>query len=525
MAADPLQIALEHHRAGRLRQAEAGYRALLAGDAGNADALHWLGVLVLQAGHAGEALEMLRRAAQLKPGEAAFWHNLGQGALAAGRVDEAVGALERSAAIDPNRGETWLSLGTARLAQRTPEAAAQAAEALDRAVAAGLDSAELHYHRGVALLAAGKADEAIAAGREALKRKADYPQAHYQVALAWRRKDEGREVRKSLLKAVELDPAFAQAWCALAALDAEAGNLPTAAGLYRRAIKARPDLAAAHEGLARVLRSMGLEREATQSHAQAQEASKPRPADARPLADSVAELEQRLTDPQTAALHYILAAQSDIFPPSQVPTSLVAGLFDRYADRFDKHLTGKLHYRVPEMLAEALTALRPEKKLDVLDMGCGTGLCGPLLRPFAATLAGVDLAPGMVAKSSERGVYDKLEVGELVETMRQHPRSFDLLVAADVLIYMGDLGPTFEAAAGALRPGGLFAFSVEAGTGERYLLNRKTRRFTHNKSYLQHLAAIHGFREECFQDVIGRYEKEQPVASYLVILRWQPGPS
>lgn len=524
MSADPFQIALEHHRAGRLRQAEAGYRALLAADAQNADALHWLGVLVLQAGHAAEAMEMLRRAAELKPGEASFWNNLGQGALAAGRVDEAVEALERSAGIDAQRAETWFGLGAARLGRSAAGEAGLAVEAFDRALAAGLDSAELHYHRGVALLAAGRADEAITACGKALGLKADYPQAHYQIAMAHRRKGEAKEVRKALLKAVELDSGFAQAWCALASLDAEAGNRSTAAGLYRRAIKARPDCAAAHEGLEKVLRAMGKEREATQALADAQAASKSRPAGMKPLADSVAELEQRLTDPQTAALHYILAAQSDIFPPSQVPTSLVAGLFDRYAERFDKHL-GALSYCVPEMLAEALAEIRPEKNLDVLDMGCGTGLCGPLLRPFAAMLAGVDLAPGMIAKATERGVYDRLEVGELVETMRKNPRSYDLLVAADVLIYIGDLGPAFEAAAGALRPGGLFAFSVEAGVGERYLLNKKTRRFTHAKGHLQHLAAIHGFSEECFRDIIGRYEKEQPVASYLVILRSQSGPS
>ena len=520
MAADPLQIALEHHRAGRLRQAEAGYRALLAEDPANADAMHWLGVLVLQAGHAQQALEMLRRAAGLRPGDAAFWNNLGQAALQAGRADEAIDALQHSVAADAGRAETLFSLGLALLARHAAGDAEAAVDALNRAAAAGMDSAELHYHLGMAMLAVGRTDEAIAACREALQRKPDYAMAHYQLAMAHRRKDEAKDVRKQLLKAVELEPKLAQAWFALARLDQDAGNLSTAIGLYRRAIKAKPDYPAAHEALGRLLQSMGQQREATESFAQAkQPPATPPPAP--PLAEAVAELEQRLTDPNTAALHYILAAQSDIFPPSQVPTSLVAGLFDRYADRFDKHLTGALNYRVPEMLTEALTAIGPEKKLDVLDMGCGTGLCGPLLRPFAATLAGVDLSAGMVEKARSRGVYDRLEVGELVQTMQQRPRSYDLLVAADVLIYLGDLGPTFEAAAGALRPGGLFAFSVEAGAGERYLLNKQTRRFTHAKAYLQHLAAIHGFREEHFQDIIGRYEREQPVASYLVILRLQ----
>jgi len=93
----------------------------------------------------------------------------------------------------------------------------------------------------------------------------------------------------------------------------------------------------------------------------------------------------------------------------------------------------------------------------------------------------------MIEKARERGVYDRLEAGDMINLMQRSPRSFDLLVAADVLMYLGDLAPAFEAAVITLRPGGLFAFSVEAGIGERYQFNKETHRFTHARSYVQHL--------------------------------------
>jgi predicted TPR repeat methyltransferase len=179
---------------------------------------------------------------------------------------------------------------------------------------------------------------------------------------------------------------------------------------------------------------------------------------------------------------------------------------------------------VPELIASAVAAARPTAPLDVLDLGCGTGLCGPVLRPMARTLAGVDLSAAMVEKARARGVYDRLDVGDLVAFMRASGRCYDLLVAADVFIYLGDLSPAFEAAAGCLRPGGggMLAFSAEAGTGERYAMGPKTRRFTHAEPYLRRLAAMYGFEEQSFEPITVRIEAGRPVAGYLVVLRW-PG--
>ncbi|CAA9390002.1 MAG: hypothetical protein AVDCRST_MAG64-1141, partial [uncultured Phycisphaerae bacterium] len=228
-----------------------------------------------------------------------------------------------------------------------------------------------------------------------------------------------------------------------------------------------------------------------------------------------------------AKLHEALAAVTNLPPPSQASPAAVGDLFDRYADRFDQHLRETLGYRVPELIAAAVEQARaaagqarPAEPMDVLDLGCGTGLCGPLLRRMAGAglLAGVDLSPAMIERARGRGVYDRLEAADLLEALGKRPAAYDLLVAADVLIYFGDLTPIFEPAVAALRPGGLFAFSVEAGEGERFQFHPATRRYAHAEPYLRRLADIFGLRVVKLDPITGRTEAGKPVPGFLVLL-------
>lgn len=521
MPQDSLQIALEHHRAGRLMHAEAGYKMLLETNPRNADALHWLGVLLCQAGQVKEAIALLEKAASIRPADVAFQHNLGQAYLNAGQKDQAIQAFERATA-NATETEPLIALAQARLSRRMPGDADAAVAALRRAQSLGVETADLHHHLGVALLAAGRASDAISAFQAALVKKPNDAATYYHMALAHRTAGQIKETRKCLIEALEVQPELAQAWCGLAMLDVDAGKLSEAAGLFRRAISANRNYAAAYRGLGQVLQLAGKHDEARAVLEQAQGAARGGSAATKQPSppSSVAELERQLTPtPLQAQAHFAMAALMNVFPPNTSPTEGISGLFDRYAATFDNHLVGALEYRVPEMVTDAIRAVWDGKPMDVLDLGCGTGLCGPLLRPMAATLTGVDLSSAMIEKAKERNIYDRLEVADLVEVLRKAPRGYDLLVAADVLIYIGDLSPTFEAAAMALRPGGLLAFSVESSAGERYELVQRSRRFAHSKPYLQRLSTIYGFREVQFENVVLRKEADQPVAGYLVVLR------
>jgi predicted TPR repeat methyltransferase len=176
-------------------------------------------------------------------------------------------------------------------------------------------------------------------------------------------------------------------------------------------------------------------------------------------------------------------------PPQDLPRAYVARLFDDYAQRFDRHLVEDLAYRGPALIAAAIDAAAPGRRfVRALDLGCGTGLAGAPLRGRVERLEGVDLSPAMLAKARERGLYDALEAADIVDHLRHFCAAFDLIVAADALAYCGDLQPVFAAAAVALAPGGLLAFTVETCAGEGYRL-RETMRFVHAPAYVEVSAA------------------------------------
>ena len=521
MPQDLLEIGLEHHRNGRLTQAEASYRALLKIESGNADAMHWLGVLHSQAGMWDEAVRWLEQAVAIRPGEAAFLHNLGQAALGGGRFIQAVAAFEAAAVFDRERAELRYHLAAALLARGAPDDAAEAVIALRQAGALGMDTADLHRQTGAALLAANLPVDAIESLRTALRKDPNDASSLYLLAVVYQRLGETADVRKNLLKALEIEPTFVRGWCALANLETDAGNWPQAVALYRRALSVKADDAAALNALGQVLLLSGKQDESMAAMRAAVRASRSVDENA---AGTIADLERKITlDSTGAELHYTLATITHLTPPARIPAALLTDLYARYAGGFDEHLRERLHYRMPEMITDAVAAAQPSRPMDVLDLGCGTGLCAALLRPWASVLCGVDISSAMIEKARARNLYDRLEVADLVMAMQSAERSFDLLIAADVLIYLGDLSGVFDAAAHCLRPGGIFAYSVEAGGGERYHLQGKSFRFAHAKPYLQKLGAMHGFREESFELVSARTEALQPVASYLVVLRLMEG--
>jgi predicted TPR repeat methyltransferase len=207
---------------------------------------------------------------------------------------------------------------------------------------------------------------------------------------------------------------------------------------------------------------------------------------------------------------------------TDLSAAYVRALFDRYADRFDRDLLGKLGYAAPELLRVAVDrlvepAVGDAAKLRVFDLGCGTGLAGVAFRPLAAHLAGVDLSPRMVEKARQRGLYDVLEVGDVVAAL-QAADSWDLLVAADVLVYIGDLAPVFQAAAGALAPGGLFAATVERAPEEAGFTLGPARRYAHGERYVRESAAAAGLTVRLIEPCTPRREKGVGVPGLLVIV-------
>ena len=205
----------------------------------------------------------------------------------------------------------------------------------------------------------------------------------------------------------------------------------------------------------------------------------------------------------------------------------VRRLFDQYADNFDRHLREKLEYRGPEIILEALRALHDgEPRFDrALDLGCGTGLMAAVIRSHVGAIDGVDLSHAMVAKAKGLGLYREVWDGELTERLAilsAGAERYDLLLAADVLVYLGDLAPVLAAAASAMAAPALFAFTVQAHEGDGFLLGEDLR-YHHSSGHIEAAAAAAGLAVASVAPCVTRQNFGEPVPGLVVVLRKADG--
>ena len=349
-----------------------------------------------------EAEILFRRILEAAPDTVDAMHFLALICHQKSRIDEAVGLIERVIALDPTNADAYNNLGNML------EGLGRGADAeacYRKAIAANPGHAPAHNNLGVMLMSQLKAAEAVEIYRHAIELAPDSADFHYNL---------GNALRKS-------------------------GDLQGAVDAYRGALSRDQHHDGAWQGLAR---SFLL-------------------ADRRDLAKEAYE-EWLRVETGNPGISFLLSACTGEGAPDRAPESFVREVFDNMADSFDAHLAS-LDYRAPNLLVEALAAALPppEANLDILDAGCGTGLCGPLLRPYARKLTGVDLSSGMLAKAAGRKTYDDLYKAELTAFISQHTEAFDVIASADTLCYFGELGQVFGSAAHALKPGGFFSFTLE----------------------------------------------------------------
>ncbi|MBL0391820.1 tetratricopeptide repeat protein [Ramlibacter monticola] len=208
-------------------------------------------------------------------------------------------------------------------------------------------------------------------------------------------------------------------------------------------------------------------------------------------------------------LGYYLAGLEGGAAPRHAPAQYVQALFDGYAAQFDAHLAQTLRYDAPRVLAQRLAA-QGRRWSHALDLGCGTGLCGPFLRARAERMTGVDLSANMLEKARSKGAYDALVQGDVAAFLAQSQETFDLVVAADVFIYVGALDEVFRLLAARMPAGGSFCFTVEESQGPELEL-RASLRYAHSESGIRRLAQQHGFAVDAMEKRPVREDQRVPI--------------
>jgi len=285
------------------------------------------------------------------------------------------------------------------------------------------------------------------------------------------------------------------------------GDKKAAKAAYEVLLNSEPYNKSALEGLAYLYQTLGMSAQAQQYR------KKLRYAEVKALG-----LKEEY---QNEAVEFLLAKTGEALQPDNMPTALITAYFDKYAHQYDSLLQGSLKYQGHELIREQVIDVykATDRHLNVLDIGCGTGLVGEAIFEFSKVIHGMDLSERMLDFARERNVYDQLYAEDYLIAIKPMKEAYDLVTASDVLNYRGDLGETFYRVNDALEDGGEFIFTIELGNKAKDFVLRNTGRYQHSNEYIQKLAHQHNYTIIHDEDVELRKEKGNFIDAKLYRLK------
>ena len=225
-------------------------------------------------------------------------------------------------------------------------------------------------------------------------------------------------------------------------------------------------------------------------------------------------------DPDNEGFRFALAAAQGN-PPATRPAAVMRVLFDEMAEVYDQRMVRQLGYQLPKVVADWILSEHPDRKLNILDIGCGTGLLGVCLGRLDGALIGVDISPRMIEQAHRHGLYDRFHTVDLLDALRDTPAdTFDLVAALDVFSYVGDLTQAVLDAARILKADGTLVLSCErTGEGEPPLTLRANGRYAHQQTAVQVALEVAGFSSVSVRDCVLHKEQGQPVDGFWIVAR------
>jgi predicted TPR repeat methyltransferase len=558
-AEETLQKALELHQSGDFAAAESLYLQLLSENPKNDDALHLLSIMHGQLGNYKQALQYIKKALlvnpdsatfyntfanierrigdkqtaalyykkalNLQPGSASTYNNLGVLYYELGELDNAEHHYRSAITLKPDYADAYFNLSNVLTKE---DKFAEAIELLEKALQYQPDHPQIHAHLAQLFLRTSLYQQAIDHCKACLVIDPDHVEAYHQLAVALTHEDQYEAAVDAYKETLKRDAKHTEALHNLAALYVVKREPDLALTCYLRLLLLEPDIDVYYnlgviyfyqdkhtDAINYFLEALKLDPKHFNSHLNLGACY----IKTENLEKAAQHYQQALElKPDDPEIVYILSAITQKNLPQTTPAGYIENLFDQYAPHFDQHLNKYLDYHVPDVLLKAIIHQTGVKSAGwkVLDLGCGTGLCGEKLRPFAREMVGVDLSENMLAIAKQKNIYDVLEKIDIHLAVEKYAL-LDLIFAGDVLGYVGDLVPIFSLVKSALNDNGLFVFTVEKTEGASFMLQHNAR-FAHSKSYIKQLAAQNDFIVECEENAILRMQKQAQVEGYVFIL-------
>jgi len=356
------------------------------------------------------------------------------------------------------------------------------------------------YALGIIHLQSGRLEEAQNFLAETLRIRPRFPEALCSRGIALMQLRRREEALACFDQAVTIMPNFVEAWSSRATALLEMNRLDEALEAFERVLSIDPKHAISWNNRGNTFVAM------------------------RRLEEAVASFDKALAlkpDLEIAQNNRMLALL-ELKRVPRIPAHAVRALFDDYSSYYDAAMLDALSYRAPQHLRESLSRVLPDAAapLDMLDLGCGTGLSGEAFKDLAVggRLDGIDLSAKMIDEARKRSIYTDFIVDDFESALAGLERSYDLAIGADALIYSGDLAPTLTGVARRLKPGGLFLFTVEKLNGDSWE-QTTANRFRHGEAYVREAAAGAGFELLDIAECPLRSESREPVVGFAVALK------